>query len=181
MRAIVVYESMFGNTRQIADAIAVGLADAAEVTVVNVNHVESEDVESADLVLVGGPTHVHGMSRPSTRAEAEKWTLDPAKKVSLESGAPGRGIREWLDNEVIVPKNFATFATRVDWPIAVSGNAAAQIDRELHRRGSHRLMAAENFVVTKDSELGDGEIDRAKAWGTEVGEALSDTSSQASR
>lgn len=181
MRTIVVYESMFGNTRQIADAIAEGLADAAEVTVVNVNLVKSEDVESADLVLVGGPTHVHGMSRASTRAEAEKWTHDPAKKLSLESGAPGRGIREWLDDDATVPKNFAAFATRVDWPIIVSGNAAAQIDRELDRRGSHRLVTAENFIVTQDSELGDGETDRAKAWGTEVGKALTAASSQASR
>ncbi len=178
MRAIVVYESMFGNTHQIADAIAAGLADAAEVTVVNVNLVTSEDAESADLVLVGGPTHVHGMSRASTRAEAEKWTHDPDKNLSLESGAPGRGIREWLDDDATVPKNFATFATRVDWPIVVSGNAAAQMDRELNHRGSHRLVGAENFIVTKDSELGDGELDRAKAWGTEVGKALSATSSQ---
>ena len=172
MRAIVVYESMFGNTRQIADAIGKGMAELHDVRIINVNLVKPEDTESADLVVVGGPTHVHGMSRPNTREEAEKWTRDPLKKLQMESGAPGRGIREWLDDRATkVPTLFAGFATRIDVPIILSGNAAAQIDRVLHRRAA-RLVDAENFLVTKDSHLGDHEIDRARAWGIELGKAL---------
>jgi Flavodoxin len=174
MRAVIVFESMFGNTHQIAEAIGVGLAELNEVSVISVNVVDPATVAAADLVLVGGPTHVHGMSRPSTRAEAEKWALDPLKKLRLESGAPGRGIREWLDDHATeVPGLFATFATRVEMPIILSGNAAAQMDRALHRRGSRRLAAPENFLVTKDTELSDGEIDRATDWGRSVGAALS--------
>jgi hypothetical protein len=174
MRAVVVFESMFGNTHQIADAIGEGLAELIEVSVVNVNLVDPETVGPADLVLVGGPTHVHGMSRPSTRAEAEKWTLDPLKNLRLESGAPGRGIREWLDDHATtVPGLFATFATRADVPIIFSGNAAAHMDRALRRRGSRRLVAAENFLVTKDNHLSDGEVGRAREWGRTIGAALS--------
>ncbi|WP_410659260.1 flavodoxin family protein [Amycolatopsis sp. lyj-112] len=54
MRAMVVYESMFGNTEQVAKAVADGLAPNAEVDVVNIDDVGS--VAEADLLVVGGPT-----------------------------------------------------------------------------------------------------------------------------
>lgn len=66
MRTLVVYESMFGNTRHVAEAIARGLEDAGTVATVPVARVGDEDLSSYDLVMVGGPTHVHGMSRDST-------------------------------------------------------------------------------------------------------------------
>ena len=67
MRAVVVYESMFGNTHVIADHIAEGLRTAAEVTVVAVHDAAVELIDSADLLVVGGPTHVHGMSSQRSR------------------------------------------------------------------------------------------------------------------
>src|SRR5690242_12369329 len=70
MRAVVVYESMYGNTHRIADAIGAGLEAAFDVRVVPVSHAEPELIADVDLVVVGGPTHVHGMSRASTRKAA---------------------------------------------------------------------------------------------------------------
>ena len=66
MRAVIVYESMFGSTRKVAEAIAEGLADCAEVSVVPVTSADARILDGADLVVVGGPTHTHGMSRPGT-------------------------------------------------------------------------------------------------------------------
>ena len=62
MRTLVVYESMFGNTRAIAEAVAAGLTEAAEVVLVPVREVTPAHVHSADLIVVGGPTHAHGLS-----------------------------------------------------------------------------------------------------------------------
>ncbi|MCS5718138.1 flavodoxin domain-containing protein [Herbiconiux sp. CPCC 205763] len=170
MRAVVVYESMFGNTRQIAEAIADGLRERAEVTVVDVNRVSPVDVASVDLMIVGGPTHVHGMTRANTRAEAEKWTLDPAKNLTLEPGAPGRGIRDWVyDPAAVVAPLFAAFATRADLPVIIGGNAATQIDRALHHRATRRLLPAENFLVSKNNILLFEEADRAREWGILIG------------
>lgn len=60
MKIVVVFESMFGNTRQVAAAIAEGLAPSGAVDSVTVNDAGAKDAaESADLLVVGGPTHVH--------------------------------------------------------------------------------------------------------------------------
>ena len=63
MRAVVVYESMYGNTRRVADAIGAGLGTVFDVTVVPVSQASPVVLADADLVVVGGPTHAHGMSR----------------------------------------------------------------------------------------------------------------------
>ena len=81
MRAVVVYESMYGNTHQVADAIGAGLRSSFEVSVVPVSEAGPAVLADADLVVVGGPTHVHGMSRAGTRKAAVQAarTIDPSR------------------------------------------------------------------------------------------------------
>ena len=67
--AVVVYESMYGNTHLVADAIGAGLRPAFDVTVVPVTQAGPAILDGADLIVVGGPTHVHGMSRASKRVD----------------------------------------------------------------------------------------------------------------
>ncbi len=87
MRAVIVYESMFGSTKKVAEAIAEGLADCAEVSVVPVTSADAHILDGKDLVVVGGPTHTHGMSRPSTRKMAGKRAGKPGSEVELVTGA----------------------------------------------------------------------------------------------
>ena len=61
MRAVVVYESMFGNTHAIADAIGKGLEPVDNVVVVPVAEAGRERLGDADLLVVGGPTHFHAI------------------------------------------------------------------------------------------------------------------------
>ena len=97
MRAVIVYESMFGSTKKVAEAIAGRLADGAQVSVVPVTSAGAHTLDGADLVVVGGPTHTHGMSRPSTRKMAGKLARKPGSEVELVPGAvSGPGVREWL-------------------------------------------------------------------------------------
>jgi hypothetical protein len=67
VRAVIVYESMYGNTHQVADAIGAGLSTAFDVSVIPVSKASPAVPTDADLVVVGGPTHAHGMSRAATR------------------------------------------------------------------------------------------------------------------
>ena len=92
MNTLVVYESMWGNTRAVAEAVAAPLGD--DVTLVEVNDAPDELPADLDLLVVGGPTHAFSMSRASTRRDAV------AKGAS--TGHVERGIREWLD-EVVAP------------------------------------------------------------------------------
>ena len=92
MRAVFVCESMLGSTKKVAEAIAEGLADGGEVSVVPVTSAGAHVLDGADLVVVGGPTHAHGMSRPSTRWN-ESWTGWQEHRVhSVLSERPGRAV-----------------------------------------------------------------------------------------
>ena len=83
MRALVVVESVFGNTRRIAEAVAEGLGQRAGARIVDVAvAARTPDLlDGIDLLVVGGPTHAFGMTRASTRRSAAEqvgvpW-LDP--------------------------------------------------------------------------------------------------------
>jgi len=60
MRAVVVYESMFGNTRTVAEAIAEELRDAMDVEVLRADQATDLRMHSVDLFVVGAPTHAWG-------------------------------------------------------------------------------------------------------------------------
>ena len=71
MRALVVYESMFGNTRLVAEAVAEGLSSGLDVDVVEVAAAPTS-FDDVELVVVGGPTHALGMTRQRTRDDARR-------------------------------------------------------------------------------------------------------------
>jgi flavodoxin-like protein len=163
MNALVVYESMYGNTAEVAEAIGRGLEDGGlETTVMPVDRAAT-DVD-ADLVVVGGPTHAHGMSRPSTRAGALK-----DDKNTFEAPTTGSGLRTWLETLPTVDGRAAAFDTRLDKSPILVGSAAKGIGRGLQHRGRRMVAAPESFFVTTSNELVDGELDRARAWGSALG------------
>ncbi|MEY9952503.1 flavodoxin family protein [Leifsonia sp. EB34] len=173
-RAAIVYESMFGSTRRVAEAIAEGLQPFASVIVVKVKDAP-EAFPDVDLLLVGAPTHVHSLSRASTRVEAAKWGDDPERRLTLEPDAEGIGVREWLETCGDLPERFAAFDTRADMTELFSGSAAVAIDKRLCRLGSHRLVEKHSFLVDKDSALEAGQLDDAREWGRTIGAALRTT------
>jgi hypothetical protein len=174
MQAVVIYESMFGNTRAIAYAIGAGLSDYFDVAVIPVAQAYPTSYSQADLVVVGGPTHVHGMSRPSTRQAAAKQAAG-AEALSLEPGATGEGLREWLASHVTSRGHglAAAFDTRMQGPAIMTGRACKGIGSALRRQGYELITKPESFVVTKANELRTGEQDRARAWGEALAESLS--------
>jgi flavodoxin len=89
MRAVVVYESMYGNTHQVADAIGAGLRPAFDVSVIPVSKATPAVLADADLVVVGGPTHAHGMSRAATRNGAVEAAKKPVSGLKVEPDALG--------------------------------------------------------------------------------------------
>ena len=166
MRAIVVYESMFGSTHHIAEAIADGLGRSVAVQTVPVAQAELDDVE---LVVVGGPTDAWSMSRPSTRRGAPLHASDPRNHLVLEPGADsGTGVREWLASLGQVHGKAAAFDTRISSPLILTGRASKGIGRQLRRHGLTVVAPPESFLVDKHSHLLEGEIDRARAWGVRL-------------
>lgn len=174
MQAVVIYESMFGNTRAIAYAIGAGLADYFDVAVVPVGQAYPTSYNQADLVIVGGPTHVHGMSRPSTRQGAAKQAAAANSGLTLEPGALGEGLREWLASHVTSRGHglAAAFDTRMPGPAVLTGRASRGVSSALQRQGYELIAKPESFLVTKANELHPGEQERARAWGSALAESL---------
>ncbi len=168
MKTVIVYESMFGNTRVIAEAIASGLRPENEVVVVPVGGARPEALDGAGLVVVGGPTHVHGMSRGSTRKGASDMAHKPAARFSLDPGAEGPGLREWFADMGRVNAPAAAFDTRLKGPALFTGRASKGIARQLRQHGLTMAARPESFLVTSDNQLATGEQDRAQNWGRQL-------------
>jgi hypothetical protein len=168
MKAVIIYESMYGNTRAIAEAIGEGLSEAAEVTVTSVADASPDLLQDADLVLVGGPTHVHGMSRPTSRKSAIEAAAKPGSGLRLQQDAGGPGIREWLTGLAQAGAEAAAFDTRMSGPVLFTGQAAKGIAGQLRRHGLTVIAEPESFLVTKANELCPGELVRARKWGASL-------------
>ena len=162
MHALIVFESMFGNTEVIARAIAEGVSSRMPVQVVEVSAAPDEIGPEVALLVVGGPTHAFGMSRPQTREDA-------TKQAQGNVVSPGAGIREWLTGLTrtgAVP--VATFDTRVKtgW---VTGSAARGAKKRLHAKGFTDSTAARSFYVQGvPGPLIDGEAASARQWGEQL-------------
>jgi hypothetical protein len=164
MRTLVLFESMYGNTRRIAEQIAAGMG-GDDVTVLPVHDATAELVVAADLVIVGAPTHVHGLPRPTSRQGA----ADQADGLTLEPHAGDEGVREWLEALPGHPGGLAAaFDTRVDISPLLSGRASRNIDRHLRHHGYRTVTGPESFLVDKHTHLLDGEAERARDWGAAV-------------
>jgi hypothetical protein len=181
VKAAIVFETMFGTTRLLADAVAKGLAVAGtgadpgvSVVLANVNRTArigavepgpaGLDLADVDLLIVGAPTHAHGLSTPASRREATAWPNDPNKHVTLDADAPGIGMNEWLDRVPVVPPYFAAFDSRWSHARILTGAASVHLSEILVSRGSWPIVPDESFLISDDLLVA-GEEYRAEIWG----------------
>jgi len=171
MRALVVYESMYGNTHVIASNIADGLRATHEVTLVPVATATADLVAQADLLVVGGPTHMHGLSTSSSRQLAVKTAARSASGPALDPDAAGPGLRGWLGGLTGRQALAAAFDTRLVGSPVFTGRASRGVSRLLERHGYFLVVPAESFLVSQQNLLVDGETSRARRWGAALGAA----------
>jgi Flavodoxin len=185
MKVTIVYESMFGNTHHIAQAISEGIREAhsdADVQCLPVGEAVPEQLESTELLVVGGPTHIRGMTSGFSRklgiSGEQKAEAKGEPAHDLEPDAEGPGLREWFDQLPKVGKGgrAAAFDTRLGSPMA--GGAAKGIARRLQKQGYQLASDPEGFVVDDSyGPLRPGELERARQWGTQLVRAVVSPSS----
>ena len=171
MRVAVVYESLYGNTHEIAAGIAAGVTEAqpdAQVDLLRVGDADPARAAEADLLIVGGPTHMRGMTTGLSRklgvsAEDKK---EPGERHDLEPDAEGPGVRDWLHDlpKAAERRPAAAFDTRIGAKLA--GGAAHGIARRLEHHGYEVIAEPEGFYIQDNGEgpLKEGETDRARDW-----------------
>jgi hypothetical protein len=162
-RALVVYESFFGDALAIASAIGAGIARHLPVDVVGAADAPAELGADVRLLVVGGPNHRTGMPTRATR----QYAMDVS---GTEMDVPVTGLHEWLDT-VRLPDGLlpaAAFDTRLGhaWVLSHLDHAARTEERLLLRDGAVLVAPAEHFRVTTGAgPLVEGEAERARRWG----------------
>jgi hypothetical protein len=184
MHVLVVHESLFGNTRDVAEAIAEGLRDgrgSVRVDCISAAERQPADLPTADLLVVGGPTHDHGMATRSSVIRGRLMqrrlappgppgaalTIHPPRELS-GSGAVDADLQAWLK---ALPRTSGRSAAAFDTRLGSrwSGGAASGIARRLRRHGYHLLVPAEGFVLGSVwGPLRADEIARARRWGSDL-------------
>jgi hypothetical protein len=162
--ALVVFESMFGNTQQIAEAVVKGLSSHIPTAILEVGTAPDVLTDDVELLVVGGPTHAFGMSRPRTREDA-------TRQANGHVVSERQGLREWLASLERATGDVAVaiFDTRIDKP-RVPGSAARGAEKRLRKLGFLVAAPPESFYVTGTAgPLVDGETERARRWGEELG------------
>ena len=171
MRALVVYESMYGNTHAVAVNIAAGLRATHEVTLVPVTRATPELMAMADLIVAGCPTHMHRMPTVASRRTAAGAARKQGSGLTLDPDADSPGLRAWLEGLSAGNVLAAAFDTRLSGIPALTGRASRNISRLLKSRGCRPVVPPESFLVSKQNVLLKGEPERARSWGTLIGEA----------
>jgi hypothetical protein len=173
MHALVVYESVYGNTKAIAEAIADGLRTAGAVDVMEVGAAPTTLAEDVDVLVVGGPTHAHGMTTADTRANA-------AKKADRGPVSERIGVREWLSGLPVGTPTVAAaaFDTTLKGPSLLWGSAARGVEQALRDHHFRILRRATSFHVNGPfgpvyDAVAEGELDRARDWGKELASRVS--------
>ena len=164
MKAVVVYESMYGNTHHVASAIADGLEPEYEVTVVPVERAERRPARSR---RPGGRRRPDPRSRHESGLDTRKAAVEAAEEAVERSHArtrrggtrAARVVRRTSDGS---KRAAAAFDTRVDMPPVLTGRASKGIAKKLRHAGATLVAEPESFLVTKDNHLEPGETGRAR-------------------
>jgi len=145
MKALIVYDSVYGNTEKVARAIADAITPSNEVKVLRAGETNTSELASVDLLIVGSP--VHG-GRPTPRVQ------DFLNRMAQQ---PLKGIK------------VAVFDTRATSKFAkIFGNAAGRIAGQLTKRAGVVIAPPEGFFVTgTKGPLKEGELERAANWAKE--------------
>lgn len=164
MKAIVVYESLWGNTAAIAKAIAEGIGPGARA--LSTSEADAAATADADLIVAGAPVLAFQLPSDTVR----KSIGEDKKHASNPPDLSAPSMRSWL---AALPKGkgkAAAFDTRFKW---TPGGATGAIVKGLARAGYQKAARPQKFLVTGTyGPLKEGELERAQAWGGELGKLV---------
>jgi flavodoxin len=155
MKALVIYDSVFGNTEKVAQAIAESLSSRASVEILRPDQVVPEQLAGIDLLVVGSPTRGF---RPT---EAITGLLNRIRSKTLN------GVKVAAFDTRFKADELESAGLR--FIVKTGGYAAGRIANQLKKAGGNLIVPPEGFYV-EDTEgpLKAGEIERASGWATSI-------------
>lgn len=163
MKAVVVYESYWGNTATIARAIAEGIGGGARA--LSTAEAKGEALAGAGLIVVGSP--IIAFQLPTEKARAD-MAARPGKAPSPPD-LSHPSLRSWLE---ALPKGAGSAAAFETGFKLSPGGAARTALRKLETAGYRPVAKKQRFLVKGSyGPVKDGELERAKAWGAELAKA----------
>jgi hypothetical protein len=165
MKAIVVYESLWGNTRAVAEAVAAGIGKGA--IALATDETTPGIVAGCDLIVAGAPVHAFRLASDASRQRLGRDTVGAESPPDLDHPA----LRTWLESLPAGRGRSAAFDTRLWWS---PGSATGTITKLLERAGYTPIARSEKFIVDgTHGPLRSGEVERARAWGAALAAAVS--------
>jgi flavodoxin len=147
MSILIVYDSIFGNTGQIAQAMADELSRTHDTRLSSVQEARALDMSGVELLIVGSPTRGF---RPTPEIQ------EFASRPDLAGAAASFDTR--IDLETINPAPLR-------WVVQAGGYAAERLARELSEQGCRLVGEPAGFEVTgQEGPLKNGETERAAQW-----------------
>ena len=155
MKVLIIYDSFFGNTEQIARAIGNALGSQKDVGTLRVSNAKQEQLTGLELLIVGSPTRAF---RP---AEAIKNFL---KRISPDGL---KGVKVAAFDTGIGMSDMKSSALRI--LVKIAGYAAKPIADRLKKKGGDLVMPPEGFWVKgTEGPLKEGELERAAGWAKRI-------------
>ncbi len=158
MKALIVFDTAYGNTEQIARAIAAELGKSMPTSVLKAAEAKADSVDGADLVIAGAPT--------------QKFRASEAMQRFLDA----------LPDHALKGKSTAAFDTRISvsdkgagirFVLNMGGYAAKRIAAVLKKKGGRLIVPPEGFLVKGEKgPLTEGELERAANWAKSIAQAL---------
>lgn len=147
MKALVIYDSQYGNTERVARAMADTLSEYGEAQAVRVGQLAPADFRRLDLLILGCP---------------------------IQGWKPSKGMQSFLEGlhpQDLQRLNTAAFDTRVKIPRFLRGKGAEIVAARLEELGSKPIVEPAGFLVKgTEGPLRDGELERAMSWARTIAE-----------
>jgi flavodoxin len=156
MKAMVVYDSVFGNTEKIAQAIGQALGSPEDVETLRVSEVKPEQLTGLTLLIVGSPTR---QFRPTA---ATTGLLKSIPENGLKGVKVAAFDTRFTVSEIEKVRILAFF-------VRLFGYAAKPIADRLEKKGGELVVPPEGFYVgDTEGPLLEGELERAAAWAKKI-------------
>lgn len=156
MKAMVIYDSAYGNTEKVAQAIGQALGPAEEVQVVRASEARPEQAAGVDLLIVGSPTQKF----------SPLGTITAFLKAIPRGGLQGVEVAAF---DTRFPQSQVDEIRILAFFVSIFGYAAEPIAKRLEKKGGHLAIPPEPFYVSNtEGPLLDGELERAADWARQI-------------